>query len=343
VFHVDTDGRSGIIGTAGVWTNVTPAGADLTVGANSALTDPTKAGRMFAQISGSTVTNGVYVSLDYGATWTIANTTMNGQIAIAPNGTLYEGGIAGGGLGFYRSTDQGVTWTNFSVPWSTQDVYPPTVDPNDSNHLLICRHENDGLAESTDGGTTWSTITLNSGQLIGAGTAFCFFLNTGTPSTTRTTWLWCMQASAPNIGTWKTTNSGGTWTKVDKNEHPHGNMQIFQPDTTGKVFMGGIDSDLGQGVLYSSDYGGTWTHEANPAFQGGTISGTPNNLYSFYGPGGVGPAYQTAPYPDGLSGWTQPTVPMTCGAAQLAAITDGRRWAVLAACWNQGLWRWIES
>ena len=335
--------QGAITGPAGVWTNVTPAGVDITVGPNAVVTDPTLQGRMFAQFAGSLAANGIYQSLDYGLTWTQINATMTGQISIAPNGTLYQGGIAGGGLGFFVSTDHGVTWTNHSVtPFATQDVYPPSVDPNDSNHLIITRHEANGLAESTDGGSTWSGITLDAGMTGATGTAFAFFINTGTPSTTRTTWIWTAQGTGGAFGTWRTTNSGSTWTHVDAAEHPHGAMQIYQPDTSGVGYLGEIYSGLGQGVLRTTDYFATFTHVGDAGLsQSGVVSGTPNNIYSFYGIGGSGPAYQTAAQP-GITGWTAPTVPMSVGAAMLATITDGRRWAVLGACWNAGMWRLIE-
>jgi len=52
--------QGAITGPAGVWTNVTPAGVDITVGPNAVVTDPTLQGRMFAQFAGSLAANGIY-------------------------------------------------------------------------------------------------------------------------------------------------------------------------------------------------------------------------------------------------------------------------------------------
>ncbi len=62
------------------------------------------------------------------------------------------------------------------------------------------------------------------------------------------------------FGTWRTANSGASWTQVDTNEVSGGSTQIYQPDYNGVLFMAGSGSGLGQGVLRSSDYGQTWAH-----------------------------------------------------------------------------------
>ncbi len=90
--------------------------------------------------------------------------------------------------------------------------------------------------------------------------AFVFFINTGNASTTRGTWLWLAQQAGGTFGTWRTSNGGATWVQVDKNEQPGGASQIYQPGTTGVVYMAGVYSALGSGVLRSNDYGQTWTH-----------------------------------------------------------------------------------
>jgi hypothetical protein len=165
--------------------------------------------------------------------------------------TIYSVGIRGNGLGFWKSTNGGVDWTNYTIgaPGSRQDYYPVVVDPYDATHLLMAGHENNVAAESTDGGQTWSQVPLVSGMMEQGGTGGIFFMDTGTASTTRTTWLWMAQQSGGLYGTWSTTNGGTAWNMVDKNEHPHGASQIYQPNTAGAVFMAGAYSDLGWGVL----------------------------------------------------------------------------------------------
>jgi hypothetical protein len=202
------------------------------------------------------------------------------------------------------------------------------------------------LVQSFDGGATWTAVPISAGMNQSAGTASIFFVNTGNASTTATTWLYLAQFSGGGIGTWRTTNGGATWTKVDNNEHPHGDGQIYQPDSSGVVYMAGAYSALGWGVLRSTDYGQTWTHMGQTT-QEAAVFGTPNNVYAMYawacGACTVAPNGQIAPQP-GSSAWVAMTTPagMTAGAAQAAVVFNGSRYVIVTANWLAGLWRYVE-
>jgi hypothetical protein len=188
---------------------------------------------------------------------------------------------------------------------------------------------------------------MASGMNQSGGTAFISFINSGNASTTRTTWLYIAQGSGGTIGTWRTTNGGSSWTHVDSNEHAHGSAQIYQPDTSGVVYMAGLYSASGGGVLRSADYGQTWTHEGcncNEAI----VYGTANDVYAGWGWAcflcNVPPTLQVAPQP-GMTGWTSVGTPpaMSEGPAMAAAVFDGTRYAIVTANWTSGLWRFTES
>jgi photosystem II stability/assembly factor-like uncharacterized protein len=147
-------------------------------------------------------------------------------------------------------------------------------------------HEMDKLVESFDGGVTWREVNWVPGMNANGGTSFTFFINTGNPATTRNTWLHLAQGGG--AGTWRTTDAGANWTRVDNNEHPHGTAQIYQPDTGGVVYMAGAYSSHGWGVLRSTDYGQTWARVSPHTIQS-TVWGTPNKVYSMMGIGGWGP------------------------------------------------------
>jgi hypothetical protein len=353
--------------TFGTWTNVTPSDADLTdtldcgnFGATTVQADPVHPSNLYAQFD----CQGIWTSTDYGTTWTgPINTGTNsasvndcsGGIAISPYSTaspptIYESCIRGSGEGFWKSVDGGANWTNYFVApsgASRQDYLPPVIDPYDQNHLLMTGHEQDYIVESVDGGQTWTNVSLASGMLQHGRTGTIFFINTGDASTTRVTWLWVGEQSGGTIGTWRTSNSGSAWVQVDKNEHPVGTEEIYQPDSGGVVYMAGAYSSLGWGVLRSEDYGQTWAHVGLTSNET-VVVGTSKNVYSMFGyPAGPGvssdPNFEVAAQP-GTGTWVMPGTPaaLTQGSAQIVVINDGTHNILVGAMWNSGLWRYIE-
>jgi len=359
--------------TFGTWINVTPAGVDLTDnlcgngGTQSVEADPSNPSNLYAEFN----CQGIWKSTDYGATWTgPINTGRNaatvsdcvGGITVSPSGggdgggdggpapTLYQGCIGGSGEGFWKSVDGGVNWTKYFVaPGGVlrQDYYAPLVDPYNKNHLIMAGHEHDSIVESTDGGQKWTAVRLNDGMLTNGRTGFVFFINTGDAGTTHGTWLWIGEQSGGLNGTWRTTNSGASWVQVDKNEHPLGAAQIYQPDTSGVLFMAGSNSILGQGVLRSADYGQTWTHVGLTNNES-VVFGTSKNVYSMFGfaagPGATfDSSFEVAVQP-GDGTWVAPGTPagLTQGAAQISGVNDGSNNILVGAMWNSGLWRYIE-
>jgi hypothetical protein len=358
--------------TFGTWTDVTPAGADLTTalpcgnfGATTVTADPVHPSNVYVEIN----CQGIWKSTDYGVTWTgPINTGTNGAavgdcsggIVISPYSTasvptVYESCLRGNGFGFWKSVDGGVNWTNYFVAPTgpnRQDYYPPTIDPYDENHLLMFGHEQNFVVESIDGGQTWTNVMLASGmQQIPASfgnTGAIFFINTGAAATTRGNWLWMGEQSGGLYGTWRTSNSGLTWVQVDKNEHglvP----QIYQPDNNGVVYMAGNYSDLGAGILRSTDYGQTWTHVGITTNEG-IVFGTPKEVYGMYGfasgPGGtIDPAFQVAFQP-GTGSWVMPGTPAAMsqggGASAVVVVNDGTNNIFVGAMLNAGVWRYVE-
>ena len=351
--------------TFGTWINVTPSGVDLTdtlscanYGVETVQVDPMHPSNLYTEFN----CQGIWKSTDYGATWTgPINKGTNGAmvsdcaggITIPPSSaasalTIYESCTRGSGIGFWKSVNGGVNWTRYVVaPTSRQDYYPPVVDPYDENHLLMAGHEMNSLVESVDGGHHWSNVSVANGMLENGGTGAIFFINKGNASATRGTWLWMAQGSGGLHGTWRTANSGETWVQVDKNEHPHGSSQIYQPDNNGVVYMAGQYSALGSGVLRSTDYGQTWAHVGNPTNET-VVLGTSRTLYSMFGwPIGIGgtedPAFELAAQP-GTGKWVAPGTPagLTQGAAQISVVNDGTHNILVGAMWNVGVWRYIE-
>jgi hypothetical protein len=348
----------------GRWVNVTPAGVDLVskldcdnFGSLTMVADPARPSDLYTQFN----CQGVWKSIDFGRTWTgPINTGQGGvgakgagalAIARGPDGQppiLYSAGIRGSGLGFWKSTDGGVGWTRYRVAPSRdrQDFYAPAVDPYDPDHLIMAGHHMSMIVRSEDGGRTWTEVSMDPGMKQGGGTGAVFFINKGHPTTTARTWLWSAEGTGGKIGTWRTSDAGGTWAKVDSNEHPHGQMQIYQPDTSGVMYMPGLYSTQGNGVLRSTDFGETWKSVGLPMFEA-VVFGTPKRIYAMWawacGGCNLDPALQSAPNP-GISGWARmPTPPeMAIGPAQVATVFDGTNYIILTANWTAGLWRFVE-
>lgn len=343
--------------TFGTWTNVTPAGVDLTGGSlncgfpgtSSVRAHAGQPGHLYAQFS----CQGIWKSVNYGASWTgPVNTGTNGAtaasceggIAVAQNGAaanpiIYQACVRGTAQGLWKSVDGGVNWTNYTVtPTVRQDYLPPVVDPYDQNHVLMTGHEFDSIVESVDGGQTWTSVPLNNGMRLNTQNSFVFFINTGNATSTRQTWLWI--AGGGSGGTWRTTNGGTTWTKVDNNESLVGSTQIYQPDNNGTVFMPGVFSALGWGVLRSTDYGATWTHVGNTAQQS-VVFGTAKNVYAMAGTADKNFTLASQP---GTGTWVSPGTPATLGngAWQVAVVNDGTNSIFLGAMAQAGLWRYVE-
>jgi hypothetical protein len=348
----------------GSWVDVTPQGIDLETGdcdnygTQSVQIDPASPSDFYAMF----MCRGVWKSTDYGQTWSgpinvgrdgAAMGDGAGGIVIpraskATPPLIYWAGIRGSGVGFWRSMDGGVSWTNFPVGSSSapQDYYPPAVDPYDTAHLLIAGHERSALAQSQDGGETWHEVAVAEGMKEAEGTGGVFFVDTGSAATTRVTWLWMAQASGGMFGTWRTANGGASWSQVDKNEHAHGSYQIYQPGP-GVVFMAGLNSERGWGVLRSGDEGQTWAHVGLYANET-VVFGTPKSLYALFGWAiGVGktvdPTAEMGAQP-GTGRWSKKETPagMTQGPAQVAVSFDGTHAVFVAANWNAGLWRYVE-
>jgi hypothetical protein len=366
----------------GTWIDVTPVAVNLTdgggcgnFGTKAAQVDPMRASDIYTSFN----CQGIWKSTDYGQTWNgPINTGAGGEmvgncaaaIAIARTSAdtgpiLYESCIRGDGIGFWKSTDGGVDWTNYSVlpdgglaTAVNQQFYAPAVDPYDANHLIMSGHEVDLIVESTDGGQTWTSVAMASGMITGdGGTGGISFINTGDASTTRDTWLWLAAAIGVNamnvgtVGTWRTSDGGVTWTNVDQNEHTNGSMhsEVYQPTpyTSGVVYMAGGYSALGSGVLRSTDYGQTWTHLGLNT-QEAVVVGTSAHMYSMFGwAAGAGvtvnPTLEIADTP-GTGTWTSSSTPVAMyqGPGQAAVTNDGTQNIIIVANYNAGLWRYIE-
>jgi len=342
-------------GTVGVWEEVTspdmPAafftGKDA-YGAGNIVSDPGHPADMYVGGYGS-----LWKSTDYGLTWHKIDSKPNPPylplghvlaIAATEPATLWIANLGGGGDKVFRSTDAGLTFTltgKLAEDPKADNLYSIIVDPNDPRHLISGLHEQDKVLESIDAGDTWK-FASGTGWPSGGKSYFPYFVDTGDPATTRTTWFAIGQDGGSAV---MTSDSGKTWSMpkgLEKLTHPHGSSNFYQIDKS--LFVAGKDGPGGEGVYRSTDLGKNWTQVVKKS--GSIVWGTPKNLYAMWGWAcGTctdGAQFQMAAQPGDT--WTQPAVPdkLNWGPNSVAVTSDGKHSVMVGSMWATGLWRFVE-
>jgi photosystem II stability/assembly factor-like uncharacterized protein len=260
------------------------------------------------------VNGGVWKTTDAGTVWTPIFDSQPvgsiGAIAVAPSDprTIYVGtgesdirSNLASGIGVYKSTDGGSTWTHIGLE-DTRQISRIVVDPRDSNVVYVGAlghaygpNEERGVYKSVDGGAHWNKV-LDAGSEIGiSDLAICGgnpqVLFAGTWHTHRPPWSTYAPLDGPGGGLFRSVDAGKSWTQLKGNGLPDGDWGRIGVDVApdGKRVYALIEAK--KAGLYRSDDGGdTWTLE-NPDsrltsrawyFNGITID--PNNADVFYVP-----------------------------------------------------------
>ena len=212
-------------------------------------------------IFAGTVSYGVYLSTDNGATWT--STVMNNSdvysLAVIENNIF--AGISGKGV--YLSTNNGVTWTQTAL--NNKIVLSLAVQGNN----IFAGTDPEGVYLSTNSGVTWNQTDLNNriihslavkGNNIFAG-ADGVYLSTNNGSTWTQTGLnnydvWSLAVNENNIfagtenGVYLSTNNGTIWTQIGLS-----NIYVKSLAVNGNnIFAGTYNNGI---YLYIYD-GSTW-------------------------------------------------------------------------------------
>jgi photosystem II stability/assembly factor-like uncharacterized protein len=260
------------------------------------------------------VNGGVWKTTDAGTVWT---PIFDGQpvgsigaIAVAPSDlrTIYVGtgesdirSNLASGIGVYKSTDGGSTWTHIGLE-DTRQISRIVVDPRDSNVVYVGAlghaygpNEERGVYKSVDGGAHWNKV-LDAGSEIGiSDLAICGgnprVLFAGTWHAHRPPWSTYAPIDGPGGGLFRSVDAGKGWTQLKGNGLPDGDWGRIGVDVApdGKRVYALIEAK--KAGLYRSDDGGdTWTLENADSrltsrawyFNGITID--PNNADVFYVP-----------------------------------------------------------
>ena len=187
--------KANVLQNGGTTLNVTDSGR-----INAIVTDPANPSTIYLCDSGG----GVWKTTDGGTTWAPKTEALGslscGHLAMDPNNSsvLYLGlgdPFDGTGIGLVKSTDGGATWSAPIFLGTSTEIPKVMVAPGNSSIVLVAT--NSGLFRSTNGGTSFSSVTLATGQAgapyvwdiaWGGGSSFTLTLEanptvtTGTPS-----------------------------------------------------------------------------------------------------------------------------------------------------------------
>jgi hypothetical protein len=339
------------IGEVGVWEEVTPPIADLgDYGTSRFAVDPVNSGTVYL----GTSSLGIWKTTDCGASWVHINTGADGgsdaathcptsawtghncaelldtgrqwTLVLDPVDTevlFANNGYGAGSAGLFKSTNGGVDWYEVWPPadgvpdGTTGFVGDVRMDPENHLHLLLGFHEASGIAQSTDGGESWSVVEGWSG--FGS-----WFIDS-------TTWL-----SAKDEGIWRTSDSGVSWNKVaNANSAGHATGFIYE-SKSGAYYLGSQE-----GVVRSED-GIDWAVIPNSGKFVKDIVGDGNTIYaSSFGVcfdyGTDLKPYKTSADDDGLT-WTEMDSPgFTQGADKLGYDVDHH--IFYSSNCKRGFWR----
>ncbi len=214
--------------TGSTWVNMGPTRADVAKNGSTSLAksdagrptgiviDPSNVNIIYAAFAGG----GMWKTTNGGTTWTPMTENLGtlsiGSMAMDPNAssTIYLGlgdAFDGTGIGMVKSTDGGVTWSAPVFLGDSTVINAIQVSPTDSNTVLAAT--NRGLYRSTNAGTSWTLVSLPTGQTAvpyiwtiawTGGTTFAVSLEANPGATSGTTDGQVM----------RTTDNGVSWVKA---------------------------------------------------------------------------------------------------------------------------------
>jgi photosystem II stability/assembly factor-like uncharacterized protein len=114
----------------------------------------------------STHEHGVYLSEDYGGSWSAINigiTDSTGRAVEHDPDSAYPGKVYFGVFertGIFKSLNGGGSWTLYNQNLSDTQIYKLSIDPGDVDNIYLATFT-DGVMKTSNGGSNWNSIGLN--------------------------------------------------------------------------------------------------------------------------------------------------------------------------------------
>ncbi len=231
------------------------------------------------------VDGGIWKSTDYGIRWeNISDGKIPlgadsiGAIAVAPSdpNVIYAGtgegdprGTMVTGMGIYKSTDAGKTWSYAGLR-DTHTVTSIAIDPRDANVVYVSSlghvfkdNPDRGIFKTSDGGKTWSKVLYVDAKTGGN----VVVIDQKNPDTLYASmWQmyrlpWKLSSGGPGSGLYKSTDAGAHWKKISANpgfaQGVLGKMSVAVSPADSNVVYAIAQAHEG-GVFRSNDGGATW-------------------------------------------------------------------------------------
>jgi len=281
---------------------LTTAGTDLYAGTSDGVFRSTDGGNSWSNVSliysaiqaiavapgGALLTgteNDIFRSSDAGASWSHTQLHIKAlDFAVNPNGTSGASVFAGSALsGVFKSTDDGVTWTDSNNDLEDIEVNSVIAAPNGQGGTNVLLGDYSGIFLSTDDGASWRSVersampvdwaVVPSGsggtKIFGAGfggvvvssdygatwsTSGFGQLSRAIAATDDGTNLF---VGGDTFGIYRSTNGGATWSAVNNGLPDLAILTLLSPDGS-SLLAGGSG-----GVFLSTDQGDHWTWVGN--------------------------------------------------------------------------------
>ncbi len=243
------------------------------------------AGRTWAPISDE--------GIPIGSIGAIAVAPSNANIVYAGTGETDIRSQHSYGIGMYKSTDAGKTWSHIGLE-NTRQIGRVVVDPANPNRVYVAAlghvyapNPDRGVYRSTDGGATWKKVLFKTDNPTNVG-AVDIAIDMKNPrtlyaslwATRRPPWSVYAPSNMPGSGLYKSTDGGDTWKQLTTglpNDEFVGRIGIaIAPSNSNRVWAvvdhlgaglaraigggggGGAPSGAKGGIYVSDDAGATW-------------------------------------------------------------------------------------